>query len=105
METMFEQAVIAVKDTQGYEKLQTLLDAALDARNVEVFLNRVIRAGLRVRDYEGIAGRGLLGKEAAGIYASLPVSDQALIRERFLQLVEAVPHESRQRFFKAYASY
>jgi hypothetical protein len=102
---MFEQAAIAVTDEQGYAKLHALIDAAFDARDVEVFLNRVRKSKLRVRDYEGILERGLLGKEAIGLYKALPVSDQALTRERFLRLVEKVPLELRQRYFKAYAYY
>ena len=39
-----------------------------------------------------ILKRGLLGKDAPGLYEALPVSDQALTRERYLRLVEAVPH-------------
>ncbi|MGB7745290.1 MAG: hypothetical protein WBL41_21155, partial [Terracidiphilus sp.] len=61
---MFEQAAIAVRDEQGYQKLHALIDAAFDARDVEIFLNRVRKSKLRVRDYETILSRGLLGKEA-----------------------------------------
>ena len=102
---MFEQAAIAVRDEQGYARLHALIDAAFDARDVEVFLNRISKARLRVRDYEGVLQRGLLGKEATGLYQALPVSDQALTRERYLRLVEAVPLELRQRYFRAYAYY
>ncbi len=102
---MFEQAAIAVKDEQGYAKLHALIDAAFDARDVEVFLNRVTKARLRIRDYETILMRGLLSKEAVALYKSLPVSDQGLTRERYLRLVEKVPEELRQRYFKAYAYY
>ena len=102
---MFEQAAIAVTDEPGYAKLHALIDAAFDARDVEVFLNRVSKAKLRVRNYEGILERGLLGKEAVGLYKALPVSDQALTRERFLRLVEKVPLELRQRYLKVYAYY
>jgi hypothetical protein len=102
---MFEQAVIAVQDEQGYAQLHALVDAAFDARDVEVFLNRAARSKLRIRDFEGVLKRGLLGKEAAGFYAALPVSDQGLTRERYLQLVEAVPLELRQRYLKVYAYY
>ena len=38
---MFEQATIAVRDEQGYAKLHALIDAAFDARDVEVLLNKV----------------------------------------------------------------
>jgi hypothetical protein len=102
---MFEQAAIAVRDEQGYSQLHALLDAAFDARDVEVFLDRVSKAKLRVRDFEGIIGRGLLGKDAAALYASLPVSDQGLTRERYLRLLEEVQPELRQRYFRVYAYY
>jgi hypothetical protein len=102
---MFEQAAIAVQNQQGYAELHTLIDAALDGRDVEVFLNSVAKARLRIRDYEEILRRGLLGKNAPGLYQALPVSDQALTRERYLALVEAVPQELRQRYLKIYAYY
>ena len=102
---MFEQAAIAVRDEEKYAKLNAMIGAAFDARQVDVYLNRVTRAKLRIRDFEGILKRGLLGKEAVDLYAALPNSDQGLTRERYLQLVEAVPLELRERFFKVYAYY
>ena len=102
---MFEQTAIAVQDEQGYAQLHALIDAAFDARDVEIFLNRVSKARLRVRNYETILERGLLGGKAIGLYKALPVSDQALTRERYLRLVEAVPLELRQRYFRIYAYY
>jgi hypothetical protein len=102
---MFEQAAIAVRDEQGYAELHKLIDAAFDGRDVEVFLNRVAKGRLRIRDYEGVLRRGLLGKQAPGFYDALPVSDQGLTRERYLRLVEAVPFELRQRYLKIYAYY
>ncbi|MDR3751443.1 MAG: hypothetical protein P4K94_08145 [Terracidiphilus sp.] len=102
---MFEQAAIAVRDEQGYAQLHALIDAAFDARDVEVFLNRVKRAKLRVRDFDGVLRRGLLGKQAIALYEALPVSDQGLTRERYLRLVEAVAMEPRQRYFRVYAYY
>ena len=102
---MFEQAAIAVRDEQGYAQLHALIDAAFDARDVEVFLNRVTKSKLRIRDYEGVIKRGLLGKEAVKLYEALPVSDQGLTRERYLRLVEAVPLELREKYFRIYAYY
>ena len=102
---MFEQAAIAVRDEKDYAKLHALIDAAFNAREVDVFLDRVTSARLRVRDFEMILKRGLLGKEAVGLYAALPTSDQGLTRERYLRLVEQVPAEMRQRYFKSYAYY
>ena len=102
---MFEQAAIAVQDEKTYAQLHALIDATFDARDVEVFLNRVIKAHLRIRDFESVLKRGLLGKEAIALYAALPVSDQGLTRERYLWLIEQVPVELRQRYFRAYAYY
>ena len=102
---MFEQAAIAVQDEQGYADLHKLMDAAFDSRDVEVFLNRVTRAKLRIRNFEAVLERGFLGKQARELYAALPVSDQGLTRERYLKLLEAVPVELRQRYYKAYAYY
>jgi hypothetical protein len=102
---MFEQAAIAVRDEQGFAKLHELIDAAFDSGDVEVLLNRVTRARLRIRDYEEVLRRGFLGREAIALYKMLPVSDQGLTRERYLRLVEKVPVELRQRYFKVYAYY
>jgi len=102
---MFEQAGIAVRDEQGYAQLHALIDAVFDSRDVETFLDRVTKSKLRIRDYEGVLKRGLLGKAAVGLYEALPVSDQGFTRERYLRLVEAVPQEFRQRYFRIYAYY
>ena len=102
---MFEQAGIGVLNERGYAQLHALIDSAFGEGDVEVFLNRTAKAKLRIRDYEGIVKRGLLGKEAEAIYDALPVSDQGLTRERYLRLVEAVPMDLRQRYLKVYAYY
>jgi hypothetical protein len=102
---MFEQVAIEVQDEQGYRRFHALLDAAFDRRDVDVLVSRVSRSGLRIRDFESVLNRGFLGREARGFYEALPVSDQALTRERYLRLVESVPQETRQRYFKVYAYY
>jgi hypothetical protein len=102
---MFQQVAIAVKDEKVYGELHALVDAAFDSRDVDVLLSRVTRSGVRIRDFATVIARGWLGKGAERLYQALPVSDQALTRERYLKLVEQVPAELRQRYFKAYAYY
>ena len=102
---MFEQAAIAVRDEKGFEELNAKIDAAFAAQDVDVFLSRVTGKKLRILDFEGVLQQGLLGKEAVALYASLPVSDQGLTRERYLARLEAVPRELRERYLKAYAYY
>jgi hypothetical protein len=102
---MFKQAAIAVQDQPAYARLYALIEAAFKTGDVEVLLSRAARAKLRIRDYEGVLRRGLLGIEAVAFHQALPASDQAQIRERYLQLVEAVAMELRQRYFRVYAYY
>ena len=102
---MFEQAAIAVQDQETYAKLHAILDAVFAPSDVEVLLSKVARAGFSIRDFAKVLERGYLGKDAPGLYKALPVSDQALTRERYLKLVEQVPAELRTRYFKAYAYY
>jgi hypothetical protein len=101
----FEQAAIAVQDEPGYVQLHALIDLAFSPREIEVFLGRVTRSKRRIRDFESVLQCGLLGKEAEALYKALPVSDQALTRERYLQVVEAVPEDLRQQYYRAYTSY
>jgi hypothetical protein len=102
---MYEQAAIAVQDEKTYAKLHSLLDAAFDARDVDVLLSRVAKSKFSIRSFEDVLSRGWLGKDAPTLYSALPVSDQGLTRERYLRLVEKVPGELRQKYFKAYAYY
>ena len=102
---MFEQATIAVQDEKTYAALHSQIDAKFAPSDVEVFLNRVTRSKLRIRDFEGVLDRGLLGREAIALYKGLSVSDQGLTRERYLRLVEQVAADLRQRYLKAYAYY
>jgi hypothetical protein len=103
---MYEQAAIAVQDEQTYAKFHALLDAAFDTRDVDVLLSRVAKSKFSIRNFEEVLNRGWLGgKEAVALYSVLPVSDQGLTRERYLRLVEKVPADLRQKYFKAYAYY
>jgi hypothetical protein len=102
---LFEQAPIAVQDQKGFAQLQALVSAVFAPGEVEVLLNRVKGAKLRVRDFESVIKRGYLGKEALALYQGLPVSDQGQTREEYLRLVEKVPADLRQRYLKVYAYY
>ena len=102
---MFEQAAIAVQDRETYARLHAILDSVFAPSDMEVLLSKVARAAFSIRDFDRVMQRGYLGKEAPALYKALPVSDQALTRERYLKLVEQVPAELRTRYFKAYAYY
>ncbi len=102
---MFEQAVFPVQNAADFEALQGRVQAAFAAPRVDLFLASVKARKLRVRQFEAILAAGLLGEDGSRLYAALPVSDQALMRERYLAQVERVPQELRQRFSGVYAYY
>jgi hypothetical protein len=102
---MYEQAALPVQDEKTFGEVIQALGAAFSARNVEDFLHRMKRAGLRARDFESVLRKGLLGKDVPARYGALANSDQGQVREKYLWLVEQVAPELRTRFFKVYAYY
>ncbi len=69
------------------------------------FLRSLDRSSLRIRDFEIVLGKGLLGTSSAGDYSRLCNADQGQIREFYLASLEHVAPELRNRFFKLYAYY
>ncbi|WP_263355508.1 hypothetical protein [Acidicapsa ligni] len=102
---MFEQALFAVQNEQGFQQLASRIDAACATNRADLFLSTVAAKKLRVRQFELILDKGLLGKDGPDLYKALPMSDQALIREKYLARIEKIPVELRQRFLKVYAYY
>jgi hypothetical protein len=102
---MFEQATFAVQNEQGFQQLTQRIEAAFAANRADLFLASIAGKGLKVRQFEKVLDKGLLGKDSPELYKALPTSDQALIREKYLARIEKVPTELRQRFLKIYAYY
>ena len=102
---MFEQAAFAVQNEPGFQQLAARIEAAFAPNRADIFLASVASKKLRVRQFELVLDKGLLGKDAAELYKALPTSDQALIREKYLAGIEKLPMELRQRFLKIYAYY
>ena len=102
---MFDQAVFPVQNEPQFEELSRRIEAAFAVNRADLFLSSVARKKLRVRQFEEILQLGLLGADSPELYMGLPVSDEALIREKYLALIEKVPVDLRQRFLKVYAYY
>jgi hypothetical protein len=102
---MFEQAVFAVQNEQQFQQMAARIDQSLAANRADLFLASVAGKKLRIRHFEQVLAKGLMGKDAPALYNSLPISDQSLIREKYLEAIEKVPGELRQRFLKLYAYY
>jgi hypothetical protein len=102
---MFEKPVLPVQDEKTFGAVGRALDQAFSPVGIDRFLRGLSKAGLRVRDFEGILSRGLLGADTAREYAGLGDSDQGQVREKYLWLVEQVAPEFRAKYLKVYAYY
>jgi hypothetical protein len=100
-----EQGVIPVADPQNYGAVHAAIEAAFSAAKIKEFLGSMLRAGLRIRDFELVLRKGILGAPTASEYNHLGNGDQGLIREFYLASLEQVAPELRVKFFKLYAYY
>ena len=105
MSALHEQAVIPVADPQAFGAVKSAIETAFSPAKVKDFLKSVERAGLRIRDYELVLRKGLLGAATAGEYDRLGNGDQGQIREFYLASLEKVAPELRSKFLKLYAYY
>ena len=108
----FEQAAIKVEKAQEFSRLQAAVEQAFLPEKVESFLKQLDRKGIRVRDFEAILAQrileGVVGESelnAQHLYESLPVSDQAQMREFYLSKLEGVDVTLRHKFKKLYQYY
>ena len=105
MGTLYQQAVIPVADPASFGAVRTAIDTGFSSARIADFLRSVDRSGLRIREFESVLDRGLLGPEIAAHYARLGNADQGQIRELYLASLERVSPDLRNRFFKLYAYY
>ena len=111
MTVAFEQAAIKVQKEQELAKLQAAVEQAFRPEKVERYLKLLDRKGIRVRNLDAILaqrvleGFGEAGLNARQLYESLPVSDQALMREFYLSKLEAVEPVLRHKFKRLYQYY
>ena len=101
----FDQPVLTIVDPAGYGAVRTAIEAAFSSSRVSDFLKSLDRSGVRIRHFETVLEKGLLGSSAKAEYAKLGNADQGQIREYYLASLERVTPELRQKFFKLYAYY
>jgi hypothetical protein len=109
----FEQATIKVEKPQEFAALQTAIEQAFQPDSADRFLKQLDRKGIRVRDFDGVLAKRALedaakekpGVNAAQLYESLPLSDQAQMREFYLSKLEAIDITLRHKFRKLYQYY
>ena len=107
----FEQATIKVEKQQEFGALQAAVEQAFLPQAVERFLKQMDRKGIRVRDFDAVLAKKVLESvvsanlDAAQLYSSLSLSDQAQMREFYLSKLETVDQALRHKFKKLYQYY
>jgi hypothetical protein len=102
---MFEKPVLEVEDGPSFDVVRSAIQAAFAPAAADRFLKRVEAQRLRVRDFESVLGKTLLGQEAIAAYGRLGNLDRGQIRELYLASVEHVAPELRAKYLKIYAYY
>jgi predicted Fe-Mo cluster-binding NifX family protein len=111
MTVNFQQAAIKVEKAKEFGKLQAAVEQAFMPEKAERFLKQLDRKGIRVRDFDGVLAQRVLEGfseaelNAMQLYQSLPLSDQAQMREFYLSKLETVEQSLRHKFKKLYQYY
>ena len=107
----FEQAAIKVEKEKEFSDLKNAISRVFAPENVRKYLKRVASSGLRIRDFDLVLAKGIVeqvagsGQSAKSLYAALPASDQAQMKEFYLSKVEEVESTLRTKFQKLYQYY
>ncbi len=108
----FEQGVIKVENEREFGDLKAALKKAFAADRVAKYLKELERSNIRVRNLDVAFAADVIDRAAGykagtarSLYNSLPVSDQAQVREFYLSKVEEVDPALRAKFHKLYQYY
>ena len=105
MSGTYEQPALPVADPGAFQAVRSAIEGAFSSAGVASFLRAVERAGVRIRDFETVLARGVLGTATEADYGRLGNGDRGQIREFYLASLEHVVPELRRRYFKLYAYY
>jgi len=108
----FEQAQIPVQKAEEFGQLRSAIEGVFGSEVLTRFYQRLEGKGIAAREFEKILSLGLLepadaswavaGRSAKQIYDCLPLSDQALMREFYLERVEKVDPKLRRKYRRIY---
>ncbi len=108
----FEQGTIKIGKEREFGELKAAVEKAFAADRVVKFVKVLDGRGIRVRNLEAVFAADAIDRAAGdqagtarALHESLPVSDQAQIREFYLSKVEQVDPALRAKFHKLYQYY
>jgi len=109
---IFEQGTIKVEKERELGDLRVAMEKAFAADRVTKYLKALDSRKIRVRDLDAVFAAGAIDRAAGdnpgtarSLYGSLPVADQAQIREFYLSRIEEVDPVLRAKFHKLYQYY
>ncbi|HXB20876.1 MAG TPA: hypothetical protein VNV88_05815 [Candidatus Solibacter sp.] len=104
-----------VQKIEEFDHLKSVIERVFAAGVLEKFYKKLQSRDVRVREFEKVLEQRIFedvdlslsrsGKAAKQFYGALPVSDQSLIREFYLERIEKVDPALRQKFQKIYRYY
>ncbi len=107
----FEQATIPIEKKREFEQLRDSIDRVFTPPLVEKFLGGMKSKGINVRQFDRVLAEGLIDKHdpqvgsAAKLYEALTMTDQGQLREFYLERLEKVPVEFREKFSGIYRTF
>ena len=109
---IFEPGVIKVEKEREFGDLKAAMERAFAADRVARDLKGLDSRKIRIRNLDAVFAADLIDRAtgdkagtARSLYGSLPVSDQAQMREFYLSKLETVDQVLRHKFRKLYQYY
>ncbi|PYP92556.1 MAG: hypothetical protein DMG65_03395 [Candidatus Angelobacter sp. Gp1-AA117] len=111
----YQQAQIPVQKTEEFEHLRAAIERVFAPGAVEKYFKKLQSADVHIRQFEKVLDERLLeqadplldmaGRSGRQLYDSLALSDQALIREFYLERIEQAGPALRAKYQKIYRYY
>ncbi len=104
----FEQAAIPIEKEREFQQLRDAIDKVFTPPLDDRFLGSLKSKGVAVRQFDRVLAERLIEKScpevgsAQALYDALSLSDQAQLREFYLERLEKIPGELRKKFLSIY---
>jgi hypothetical protein len=109
---IFDAGVIKVEKEREFGDLKAAIEKAFAADRIAKYLKGLDSRSIRVRNLDAVFAADVIDRAAGdkagtarSLYGSLPVSDQAQMREFYLSKIEEVDPALRAKFHKLYQYY
>jgi hypothetical protein len=109
---IFEPGILKVEKEREFGDLKSAIEKSFAADRVSKFLKALDSRKIRIRNLDAILAADVIDSAsgdkagtARSLHSSLPISDQAQVREFYLSKIEEVDQALRAKFHKLYQYY